>query len=346
MLAQQVAALLPAMRGRAGRLDHDAAFPSDDIAALRAADALSLKLPAEAPAPPLIEQLAAVLTLVGSGNLSVGRVLEAHLNARHLIARYGTPTQRGQPDDALFALWVNDPPEGGLRMHRTGATIRLSGGKEFCSAAGYASHAVVTAQDQDGAAHMLVLRLGCGERVDPLPAPLSGMRAAVTGAVNFDGCETSADSLLGEAGNYLREPDFSTGAWRGSAVALGGLMALAEAGTAQLRQSGRLDAPHTQARLGRALIARETARLWVGNVARAAEDTAAGSPSARISIVGLGRIAIEQACLDAMQYIQRSVGLSSFRQGSAIERICRDLQTYLRQPAPDEVLTEATQWFA
>jgi len=80
-------------------------------------------------------------------------------------------------------------------------------------------------------------------------------------------------------------------------------------------------------------------------MARAAEDHAAGPDRTRISIVGLGRIAVEQACLDAMRHIQRSVGLSAFRQGSAIERICRDLQTYLRQPAPDEVLTEATQWF-
>ena len=29
-----------------------------------------------------------------------------------------------------------------------------------------------------------------------------------------------------------------------------------------------------------------------------------------------------------------------------MERLCRDLQTYLRQPAPDEVLTEAAEWFA
>jgi hypothetical protein len=62
--------------------------------------------------------------------------------------------------------------------------------------------------------------------------------------------------------------------------------------------------------------------------------------------VVLGRIAVETACLDAMQLIQRSLGLSSFRQGTPVERICRDLSTYLRQPAPDEVLTEAAAWFA
>jgi hypothetical protein len=47
-----------------------------------------------------------------------------------------------------------------------------------------------------------------------------------------------------------------------------------------------------------------------------------------------------------MRLVQRSLGLSSFRQGNPIELICRDLGTYLRQPAPDEVLTEAAVWFA
>ncbi|MFO1027997.1 MAG: hypothetical protein U1E70_22695 [Acetobacteraceae bacterium] len=192
---------------------------------------------------------------------------------------------------------------------------------------------------------MLVLPLDRGERVTPLPAPLSGMRAAVTGAVDFSGVETSTDSLLGEAGDYLREPDFSCGAWRSSAVALGGLEALVDAAIGQLRESGRLRNPHTQARLGLALIARDTARLWVRHAARAAEDPSL-PVRARVSAVGMGRIAVETACLDAMRHVQRSIGLSSFRQGSDIERICRDLQTYLRQPAPDEVLTEAALWCA
>jgi hypothetical protein len=333
------------MQDRAELLDRQAAFPSADIAALRQAGALTLLLPVDAPAPERIDQLSAVLTLVGRGNLSVGRVLEAHINARHLIARYGKPIQHRVPDDALYALWVTDPPEGGLRMQRTGATIRLFGSKQFCSAAGHATHAVVTAQNTDGAARLLVLRLGRGERIHPLPAPLSGMRAAVTGAVEFDGCDTEAASVLGEPGDYLREPDFSVGAWRGSAVAFGGLAALIDAATTQLRNAGRLNSVHTQARLGYALIARETARMWVAHAAHAAEDPAAGHARTRISTVGLARIAVEHACLDAMQHIQRSVGLSSFREGSAIERIGRDLQTYLRQPAPDEVLTEAAQWF-
>jgi hypothetical protein len=93
------------------------------------------------------------------------------------------------------------------------------------------------------------------------------------------------------------------------------------------------------------MIARETSRLWVAAAARIAEDPTADTAQ-RVAAVGLARIAVETACLDAMRLIQCSLGLSSFRQGTPIERICRDLSTYLRQPAPDEVLTEAATWFA
>ena len=64
-----------------------------------------------------------------------------------------------------------------------------------------------------------------------------------------------------------------------------------------------------------------------------------------VAYVNLARTAIEAACLDAMRDIQRSLGLSAFMQGSQAERIARDLSTYLRQPAPDEVLVEAAGYF-
>ena len=362
------------MRSRADALDRDAVFPAREIEKLRAAGALSPRLPLLDHAgldhagldhdgldhdrlgrdeldrdaldpgmlrPSRTDELACLLGLVGRGNLAVGRILEAHVNALHLMGRHGAHPE----PDRLYALWVTDPPTDGLRMRQAGARVRLTGGKQFCSAAGHATAALVTARDADGDTRMLTLSLGIGETVTPLPSPLQGMRAAVTGTVDFTGCEVSADRLLGRAGDYKREPDFSAGAWRGSAVALGGLIALIDYAAEQLRQSGRLDNPHVQARLGQAIIARETSRLWVKSAARVAEDESAET-GYRVATVGLARIAVETACLDAMRLVQRSVGLSAFRQGNPIELICRDLSTYLRQPAPDEVLTEAATWFA
>ena len=340
-LLTEVAELVPWMQGRAEGLDRDSVFPSEEIDRLRHAGGLSPRLPVADFAA--TEALASLLSLVGQGNLSVGRILEAHLNALHLIARFYTVTKPS--DDGLYGLWVTDPPADGLRMRRIGNRIRLSGGKQFCSGAGHVTAALVTARDEDGDTRMLVLPLGIGETVTPLPAPLQGMRAAVTGAVDFTGCETSAENLLGQAGDYLREPDFSAGAWRGSAVALGGLIALVEQAAGQLRQTGRLDNPHAQARLGEAIMAREASRMWVLAAARTAENSAADTAH-RVAAAGLARIAVETACLDAMRLLQRSLGLSAFRLGNPIELICRDLSTYLRQPAPDEVLTEAALWFA
>jgi alkylation response protein AidB-like acyl-CoA dehydrogenase len=343
------------MQQRASQLDAEAAFPSLEVTALYAAGALSVVLPVEAAPPPIgrseehADRLAAVLVQAGLGSLAVGRILEAHTNARHLIARYGSASQRAAAACAaregdLFALWVTDPPEHGLRMSVTSSGIRLTGRKMFCSAAGAATRAVVTAADADGGAQMLVVPLNIGERVEPLVAPLQGMRAAVTGAVDFTGCVIAADARLGKPGDYLREPDFSAGAWRGSAVALGGLCGILAQAQAQLGTSGRLDNPHQLQRMGGAIIACETSRLWLYRAARIAELPAA-DPDHVVAYVGLARIAIELACLDAMRLVQRSLGLAAFRHGNPVERICRDLGTYLRQPAPDEVLTDAAAYF-
>ena len=348
-----VSALVPWMQQRAAQLDDAATFPTEELAALREAGILALSLPIDQVLSPhdvraVANSLANVLVQVGRGNLAVGRVVEAHINARHLIARYGSPRQRARATDDvrcghLFALWVTDPPENGLRMSGNRDEIRLDGGKMFCSAAGYATRALVTAVDEMGEAGMLVIELGTGEYVRQLESPLQGMRAAVTGTVDFTRCTVDRGACLGQPGDYLKEPVFSTGAWRSSAVAAGGLQSLIDQTTSQLIAAGRLDNPHQLQRLGNALIACETSRLWVHQVARIVEEPHA-DPGHAIAYTGLTRIAVETACLDTMQLVQRSLGLSAFRRGNPVERICRDLGTYLRQPAPDEVLTKAAAY--
>jgi alkylation response protein AidB-like acyl-CoA dehydrogenase len=349
--AARTAELVPWMQQLATRGDTEAAFPESELAALQRAGILAVPLPNEAlyQADARGDVLAETLAQLGRGNLSVGRLVEAHVNARHLIARFGTPAQRAQARadvqaGELFALWVTDPPENALRFMRQGDHLRLDGGKMFCSGAGFATRAILTACDEAGDSLMLVVSLNRGERVCPLEAPLQGMRAAVTGAVDFSGCSLAPNAILGRPGDYMREPDFSTGAWRGSAVAAGGLRSLIDLAIETLQKQARADDPHQKARLGNAMIGCETSRLWVRQAARIAEDPHA-DPAMAVAYVGLARIAVESACLDAMCLVQRSLGLGAFRCGTPVERICRDLATYLRQPAPDEVLTGATAHF-
>jgi alkylation response protein AidB-like acyl-CoA dehydrogenase len=339
----------------ADELDATSAFPSEDMAALSRAGLLAAPLPSElggvltGNAEADGRWLLTLLHRLGSGNLAVGRIFEAHVNALRLILRYGTQSQKQEAaEDArggkLFALWVTDKPGTGLTMRRGGATIALRHGKQFCSAAGFADRAVVTAASDDGHTRLLILTLHSGEVVRQSSLSMLGMRAATTGEVDFTGVQVDDTALLGEAGDYLREPEFSTGAWRSSAVALGGLAALLQAAREQLLARGRDGAPHQRARMGRAMIAHHTGWLWMERVAALAMSNTA-NPAEAVAYVNLGRTAVEAGCLDAMQSIQRSLGLAAFMRGNPVERICRDLSTYLRQPAPDEALDEAAGYF-
>lgn len=333
------------MQRRAERLDAEAAFPEEDMAALRETGLLVAPVPKRlgglgagtepAGAGPLFE----LLRLLGRGNLAVGRLFEAHVNAIRLIALYGTAEQtRDAAMDAvagcLFGLWVTDPPGEQLRS----ADGRLVGRKGPCSGAGRCDRALVTVQRPDGT-RMAVVALGGAEPVTGDPGTLQGMRAASNGTVDLTGVAAPDRALVGVPGDYLHEPDFSCGAWRTTAVTLGGLDALVEATREQLGRRGHVGAPMQQARFGRLLITQETARLWTRQAVDAAEQD--GPVADRVAYVNLARLAVESACLDALRLVQRSLGLSAFVRPNPVERLARDLGTYLRQPAPDAVLLEA-----
>ena len=347
LLLRAVRAAVPAMRRRAAALDAAAAFPREDLEALRAVGLLAAPLPVAlggfgAGTEPDGARLAfALLRLLGQGNLAVGRLVEAHVNALRLVVRYGTAEQqRRAAADAraghLFGLWVTDP--SGERLGR--AAGRLVGRKGPCSGAGHCTRALVTV-DAPESTRMAFLALGGAEPVTGDPTALHGMRAARNGVVDLTGAAVPDAALVGAPGDYLREPDFSCGAWRTTACTLGGLDALVDAARDQLTRRGHAGAPLQQARFAEVLIAQETARLWARRAALVAERN--GPVADRVAYVNLARLAVEAACLDALRLIQRSLGLAAFVAPNPVERLARDLGTYLRQPAPDAVLLEAGQ---
>jgi alkylation response protein AidB-like acyl-CoA dehydrogenase len=350
-LLGRVAALLPDMAVRAPALDEAGVFPEQDFSALREAGLLTAALPEAHGGADFgigaegAGALLKLLALLGEGNLALTRLFEAHVNALHLVLRYGSPglietVARDAARFHLFGLWVTDPLDGdGVRLEGDG----LCGQKDFCSGAGAASRALITAATRTGT-QMLVVDVGAGARVTPGDMRLSGMRASVTGTVDFSGMRVAAAQCLGAEGDYLREPVFSAGAWRNAAGALGGVTALAKLHRAELRQRVRDADPHQRARFGQLVMETETARLWLREAARRAclED---GPAEEIVAIVNLARLAVEASCLKAMQLTQRSLGIAAFRAGHPAERICRDLAVFLRQPAPDEALDRAAGFF-
>lgn len=353
-LLTRLTAEVPRMRQRAVTLDHDGGFPTDDIALLRAAGALAAPLPCAlggtgmGTEPEGSTALMQALRLIGEGGLSVGRLFEGHVNALRLITRYGGPAQvaRAAADACaghLFGLWVTDAPDAPLRAGGNGV---LTGAKEPCSGAGHAGRALITARMPDGATRMLLLTPSSAVHTDLTGWDPSGMRGTGSGRVSFDGERYEPDDLIGAPGDYLRQPEFSAGAWRTSAVTLGGLSTLCELLCGELAARGRDADPHQQARIGTTVIALETSALWVWRAACVAECEHGRSANDIANYVNLARIAVERACLDAIQLAQRSLGMSAFRRGTLIELVMRDLAMYLRQPAPDITLTEAAAHFA
>ena len=92
-------------------------------------------------------------------------------------------------------------------------------------------------------------------------------------------------------------------------------------------------------------MAVETAKLWVAQAATIAEPPLRSrAPEQLVAYVNLARLSVEAAALELMQLTQRSVGLKAFLRPNPIERVSRDLATYLRQPGPDRALTDAASW--
>jgi alkylation response protein AidB-like acyl-CoA dehydrogenase len=349
-LLEGLAQLVPGMQQRALQLDREADFPTEDMDLLRSLGALAAPVPSELGGtgwgthPEGAAGLMQALRLLGQGNPSVGRLYEAHVNALRLVVRFGTPDQaRASATDALdghlFGLWVTDAPDTPLRLQEDGA---LSGSKAPCSGAGYATRALVTARLPSGGSYMLMIRTPGLERADRAGWNTQGMRSACNGLVGLDGIRPTAK--IGGAGDYLRQPDFSAGAWRTSAVTLGGIEALIAEMRRQLVQRERDGDPYQRARVGKALIAQETARLWVARAAIFGEAHD-GDANDIVNTVNLARIAVEIACLDVLRIAQRALGLAAFRRGELSELLLRDLATYLRQPAPDETLAGAAAHF-
>src|SRR6185437_15656418 len=99
-LRKELAGTVADMQARAPALDQDNAFPTQDIASLRQLGLLAAPVPTElgglglGTEPDAAIDIMEVLRLIGRGNLSVGRLYEAHVNALRLIMRDSTLVQR------------------------------------------------------------------------------------------------------------------------------------------------------------------------------------------------------------------------------------------------------------
>lgn len=339
----------PSLAERAGRAvsataDADGAVPAEAVAALHDAGLLLAPFPAEFGGEGLAvgkpAALMAVLAAVGRGDLALGRLYEGHVNAVALVVRYGSRANlelllAEARAGRISGVWMAGAP---LRLSATNEGSVLHGRKILCSGCGLIRRPLVAADGPEGS--VMLLPLVDGSRTDLAGWTVRGMRASATGDVDLEAITIAPDEIVGQPGDYLRSPFFRGGAWRVLAVQLGGVEAVMDCYARQLRDGPHRDHPVQLARYGEALIAAETARLWVAGVAVSAEAPH-GEPAAVDAAVDLARNAFEASALKVIGCAEKAIGLKAFQRTNPLERIVRDLQTYLRQPALDASLLSA-----
>ena len=330
--------------GRALSLDRQGAFPAEDIALLRELGVLAAFGADDASADELFD----ALRIIGRCNLSLGRIFEGHVNGARLVSWYGSDKQRNQLEEDLVAgrvygVW-NSEPSPGVTISSSERPV-LIGKKHYATGAGSIDKAIVTARTASGEGQMLIA-MAC----DPLRADLSawrvrGMKATQSGSYDLSGLPAGPETRLGLAGDYEREPRFSAGAWRFTAVQLGGLERILCLVRRHMITSDASSAPIKRARFAEALAAARTAWLWVREAARNTEGGSEEASEDVIAMVLLTRGVVERAGLEVMEAAARVIGTRAFFEDEPIDMAIRDLSLYLRQPVPDQARDRAAAQF-
>jgi len=226
--------------------------------------------------------LLTTLRLIGGADLSLGRIYEGHVNAAQLVQAYGSAAQREAlahdlAAGRIYGVW-NTEPAPGMRVEQVAGGHRLSGAKSFATGAGHIDKALITVRRADGGRQMVLADLSdAAARVNNSAWHVRGMRGTQSGTLDFEDMIVGDDALIGQAGDYVREPRFSAGAWRFTAVQLGAVEALVRHWRDHLVATNKANDPIQRARIAAAIVATRSAGLWVESAARLAES---GSPHA------------------------------------------------------------------
>jgi alkylation response protein AidB-like acyl-CoA dehydrogenase len=351
----------------AAAIDRHGAFPTQEFELIANAGLLTAPLPRAQGGMGLgsetssIRELLAILMKIGGGNLAVGRIYEGHVNALQLLQTFGTPAQistyaRDVRDrHKIFGVWNAEAQDGVKILPLGRGKYRLEGAKTFATGCGAVDRPFVNGALPNGAWQMCIVPMDeVTTSIDADWWQPAGMRATASYKVDFTGIVLDESALIGQPGDYYRQPWLTAGVVRFAAVQLGGAEALFDAARQFLQTLERIKDPYQEERLGKMAISIESGRLWLQGAAQQLQQYAAnfaGDPKivtpkseALVAYTNMVRTAIEQICMDAIQLTERSVGTRGLLPPEPIERIIRDLTLYLRQPAFDASLANVGRY--
>ncbi len=293
-----------------------------------------------------------LLAIAGSADLALGRIFEGHVNGILLVARYGSPEQlerlaEDTRNGMLSAVWNTGGPEP-LRLRERDGGFRLEGIKTFATGSAFIERPIVTAElvtaENQGRGWQMTI-----PRMDAISTTLDrsfwhplGMESSESFQIDFSGATLAKDDLIGQPGDFYRDPLFFGGTIRFAAVQTGAVLRLHALFTEWLDDKKRSADPYQIARLGEIALLAQEAVLWVERAGTVAETSFYRTEKTHIErmheTADMTRTAILRLATRVIQLVTEGVGAHGLLQPHRFERVLRDLTMYLRQPAPDYAL--------
>ncbi|MEJ7628912.1 MAG: acyl-CoA dehydrogenase [Nocardioidaceae bacterium] len=168
------------------------------------------------------------LAEMGARDLCLAKLVEPHHDATAILTELGAA---GAGPDMLWAVWAAEPPHARLRALRRGEGWVLTGTKAFCSGAALVTHALITAEAEDGA-RLFAVDVASGRssgELEVAPPSWSGVGMRRAGTRSLDVRDVPAVPV-GGPGDYTGRSGFWHGAvgvaacWLGGARAVAGLL--------------------------------------------------------------------------------------------------------------------------
>ncbi|WP_250030902.1 acyl-CoA dehydrogenase family protein [Paractinoplanes maris] len=246
----------------------------------------------------------------------VARLGEGHADA--VAIRAELDDDGPGEDGERWGVWAAVPRS--LTAVRDGGAWRVSGDRPWCSGAGWCTHALVTAEAEDG------VRLFAVTNEPPHAEPLDGTWPAVGMAASDSRTIRFTDAParpVGGPGCYVERPGFWHGGIGVAACWYGGALGIADA----LHDSGK-DDPHTMAHLGAVDVALGAARAVLLEAAAIIDaDPLAIQHRLALRV----RATAEAAATEVIDRVGRALGAGPLGRDEQHAHRVADLTVYLRQ---------------
>lgn len=261
-----------------------------------------------------------VLGDIARRDLSVARLCEAHADALAILA----DSDRTAPRRAAFGVWAARSRDEVITATRRGDGWRLTGRKPWCTGAGIVSHALLTAESDQGPLLFQVTLDDPGIEVAERPWSAPAFEATDTVTLELD-LTVAIDDQVGGPGSYLDRPGFWHGATGVAACWGGGIVGLSERAASWWRRD-----PHASAH--RAAV---DAQAWaapelIAAAGRDADAHPADAPRAHRNALRVRHL-IDTAATDALEHVRRGCGPAPFAFSAEFGRHAAELELYIRQ---------------